>query len=56
MVKTHTVQTLAGNSIPIQADTVCIHGDGAHAVAFAQKIKKTLLLENIGIRASGKPL
>ncbi|RDC63971.1 5-oxoprolinase subunit PxpA [Adhaeribacter pallidiroseus] len=54
MVKTNSVKTLTGNFIPIQADTVCIHGDGPHAVAFAQKIKKALLQENIGIRASGK--
>ncbi len=52
MVKTNTVQTVAGHSIPIQADTVCIHGDGPHAVAFAQKIKQTLLQENITIQAT----
>ena len=52
MVKTNTVQTVAGYSIPIQADTVCIHGDGPHAVTFARRIKEILLRENIAIRAS----
>jgi UPF0271 protein len=55
MVKTNTVQTIANHSIPIQADTVCIHGDGPYAVAFARKIKEILLLENIAIRASQLP-
>jgi UPF0271 protein len=31
MIQTKTVTVLDGSRIPIQADTVCIHGDGAHA-------------------------
>jgi 5-oxoprolinase (ATP-hydrolysing) subunit A len=38
MVTTGTVQTISGKTIPIVAETVCIHGDGKHAVAFAQKL------------------
>ena len=52
MVKVGTVRAQDNSLVSIQADTVCIHGDGAHAVAFAQQINETLQRENIGIRAS----
>jgi UPF0271 protein len=44
MIKKGTVTTISGNSIPIIADTICIHGDGKHAVSFAQKIHDALKL------------
>jgi len=55
MVKAGTVRAQDGSIIPIQADTVCIHGDGAHAVTFARQINETLQRENISIRASVSP-
>ncbi|HEX2606087.1 MAG TPA: 5-oxoprolinase subunit PxpA [Flavisolibacter sp.] len=42
MVRQGTVTTITGNTIPIQADTICLHGDGAHALTFAQLIHTTL--------------
>ncbi len=39
MVKEGLVKSQQDVDIPIQADTICIHGDGAHAVAFAKKIR-----------------
>jgi UPF0271 protein len=33
------------------ADTVCIHGDGVHAVAFAKAIFQSLKENNIEIKA-----
>ena len=42
MITDQTVTTVDGSIIPIQADTVCIHGDGAHAVAIAQAIAASL--------------
>jgi UPF0271 protein len=38
MTKEGTVTTLSGKSIPIIAETICIHGDGKHAVEFAKAI------------------
>ncbi len=38
MIKEGTVTTLSGRIIPIVAETVCIHGDGEHAVEFAKSI------------------
>jgi UPF0271 protein len=36
------VKTVSGKEIPIVAETICIHGDGKHAVEFAKAIYKTL--------------
>lgn len=53
MVKEGKVLSQQGADIPIQADTVCIHGDGAHALSFAQKIRQTLESEGIVLRSIG---
>ena len=42
MIKDGTVTTVSGKSIPIKAETICIHGDGKHAVEFAKAIHKLL--------------
>jgi len=51
MVKEGKVRSLPGSDVAIQADTVCIHGDGAHAVAFAQQISQVLQNEEVRIQA-----
>ena len=38
MVFQKTVTTVTGKQIAIEADTVCLHGDGPDALAFAKKI------------------
>jgi 5-oxoprolinase (ATP-hydrolysing) subunit A len=38
MANQGTVTSVHGISIPIEADTICIHGDGVHAVEFAKAI------------------
>ncbi len=45
MITQKSVTTISGESIPIQTETICIHGDGEHAVIFAQAIHQ-LLTEN----------
>jgi 5-oxoprolinase (ATP-hydrolysing) subunit A len=42
MVKQGTVTTVSGKILPIAADTICIHGDGKHAISFAKKIYEAL--------------
>ena len=32
------VKTSLGHKVSLKSDTICIHGDGPHALAFAQKI------------------
>ncbi|NOT50063.1 MAG: LamB/YcsF family protein [Chitinophagaceae bacterium] len=38
MINDGTVTTVSGKKIPILAETICIHGDGEHAVKFARAI------------------
>lgn len=42
MVNEGKVTTVSGKQIPIIADTVCIHGDGLHAIEFAKAIHEAL--------------
>ncbi len=42
MIKDGIVTTVSGKSIPIKAETICIHGDGDHAVEFAKAIQKLI--------------
>ncbi len=51
MVKKRQVWCVEDKWIPIEVDTLCIHGDGAHALAFAQQLVQTLHKENINISA-----
>ena len=49
MINDGLVISTAGKSIPIKANTICIHGDGKHAVEFAKTINEGLLKHNIKI-------
>ena len=51
MVSKGTVTSISGKRISIKAETICIHGDGSHAIEFAQKIHHTLLQKGIIIKA-----
>ncbi|SCU73627.1 putative lactam utilization protein, UPF0271 family [Cupriavidus necator] len=51
MVREKRVRAIDGTWVPIQAETVCLHGDGAHALAFARRIRERLGAEGIAIRA-----
>ncbi|WP_026694448.1 LamB/YcsF family protein [Peribacillus kribbensis] len=42
MVKDGKVRSIQGSDISIKADTICIHGDGAHALEFAKYIRQAL--------------
>ena len=54
MIKEGMVTTTNGKKIPILAETICIHGDGLHALEFAKQIHDTLKKENININALEK--
>jgi 5-oxoprolinase (ATP-hydrolysing) subunit A len=51
MVKEGTVAAEDGTTIEIVADTICIHGDGPHALAFASYISEALTKEGINLKA-----
>ncbi len=51
MVKEQTATSINKKIIPISAETICIHGDGKHAVAFAKTIHQSLKENKIEIKA-----
>lgn len=52
MVRDGTVNTVdGGGKISVQADSICLHGDGAHALEFADKISAALTNAGINIKA-----
>jgi UPF0271 protein len=51
MLEAGTVLSTKGMAVSLEPDTICIHGDGAHAVAFAQKIHASLQEKGILIKA-----
>ncbi|RZM10556.1 MAG: LamB/YcsF family protein, partial [Pedobacter sp.] len=50
MVKDGVVTCQQGDEIAIQADTICLHGDGSHALVFARAISERLKEEGIIIK------
>ncbi len=50
MVKAGTVTATTGTVIPIAADTICLHGDGPHAVTFARRISEELSQHGIAVK------
>ncbi|GGE79565.1 LamB/YcsF family protein [Priestia taiwanensis] len=53
MVKEKKVKAVNGQDIAIQADTICVHGDGPEALQFVQTLREKLLTENIHIQPIG---
>jgi len=49
MVREGKVRTVQGTDISIKANTICIHGDGEHAVEFAKYIRKALEEADISV-------
>ncbi|HSJ36816.1 MAG TPA: 5-oxoprolinase subunit PxpA [Planococcus sp. (in: firmicutes)] len=47
MVRDKKVLTAQGTDAVLKAHTICIHGDGVNALAFAEKISKSLLESDI---------
>lgn len=42
MARCKTVTSISGNPVSILAETICIHGDGLHAVEFAKAVFESL--------------
>jgi UPF0271 protein len=50
MVKEGKVRARQGVDVAVQADTVCIHGDGPRALHFARQIRETLKASDITVQ------
>ncbi len=53
MITENRVIAVNGEKVSLNADTVCIHGDGENAVAFAKEIRQKLIKHGVEIE---KPL
>lgn len=51
LVRDHQVTAIDGSIVAVNAQSVCLHGDGAHALEFAQRIRERLTQEGIAVRA-----
>ncbi len=51
MIGDGVVRATDGTEVPIVADTVCLHGDGPHAVAFARRLNAELRAAGIELKA-----
>lgn len=51
MINEKRVRTVDGSWCPLNAQTLCLHGDGPHALAFAKRIRETLDKAGIPVRA-----
>lgn len=51
MIKEGKVTSLSGKDISIQADSVCVHGDGEKALTFVKRIRAALEAEGIAIHS-----
>ncbi|WP_243355781.1 LamB/YcsF family protein [Bacillus litorisediminis] len=54
MVKEGKVTSVQGSDVSIKADTVCIHGDGPHALEFAKYISQALNEAGITVAKIGE--
>ncbi|MBB5020361.1 UPF0271 protein [Chitinivorax tropicus] len=52
MIRHGRVTALDGEVIAIRADSICLHGDGEHALTFAKQLRRTLQTEGWEVRAS----
>ena len=53
MVREGKVRATDGTDVPIQADTICLHGDGPDPVGFAQRVSRELRQAGIELKAVG---
>lgn len=49
MAREGQVRAVDGSIVVLQADTLCVHGDGAHAVDFARLLRAALEAADIGV-------
>ena len=54
MVQQRSVTSINGKHVPLEPDTLCLHGDQPDALAFATAIRAALEQAGITVRAPGK--
>jgi len=52
MVQQRQVKSLSGEWVAVNAETVCLHGDGAHALEFARTLRAAFAAEQIAVSST----
>ncbi|MCC8393145.1 5-oxoprolinase subunit PxpA [Paraburkholderia sp. MMS20-SJTR3] len=52
MIREQRVKSVDGQWVPLNAQTICLHGDGPHALAFARRIRAALEAAGIEVHAA----
>jgi UPF0271 protein len=55
MVTERTVEAVDGTRVPIQADTICVHGDTPGADTLARRLRTALEAARVTVKALGTP-
>lgn len=50
MILEGKTRAITGKEIPMQADTVCVHGDGEKALLFVKRLREAFAEENITVK------
>ncbi len=53
MIQNQNVKTINNSIVPVTTETICIHGDGDHAVDFAKSLHHFLINNNINLKTIG---
>lgn len=53
MIRSGAVTATTGETVSIKAETLCIHGDGEHAVEFAKAIRDALASSGVSVMSPG---
>jgi UPF0271 protein len=54
MINERIVVTVSGKSFPVQADTICVHGDNEMAVEFVKRLADTFRNRGIALKSTWK--
>ena len=52
MVRDGSVRAVSGEQVAVRAETVCLHGDGAHALAFAVRLRDAFAAQHINVTSA----
>lgn len=52
MIRNKRVRSVDGHWVTLNTQTICLHGDGPHALAFARRIRARLANEGVSVQAA----
>ncbi|RKP49378.1 5-oxoprolinase subunit PxpA [Trinickia fusca] len=52
MVRDRRVRAVTGEWVPLNVRTLCLHGDGPHALAFARRLRSALEAQGVDVHAA----